>query len=229
MNEMVTAGTRWLTRHLGLLLLVLFSVVSQGCSHALTDQHPPLADKNVEIPVMIHIALVGDQPVISRTRAIEQLARANRELRPHGVLLYLQGVDHLPHGMAALHRNAERTRLANYAPVDGTLHVFYVHNVTVPQRKSGDRRVSGLHWSYQGTKRDLKRRMYLVVAEDAPNTTLAHEVGHAFGLEHQQDDPANIMCSCEREPDPVFSEVQGHQIRAAAHRFNFEVGNYDDR
>ena len=221
------AGLELLSRYAGLALLVLFAVVSHGCSHALADTHPPLAEKNVEVPVMIHIARVGEDPVVSRTRAIEQLARANRELRPHGVLLYLQGVDYLPAGMARLHRNTERTRLASYAPVDGTLHVFYVHNVTVPQRKSGDRRVSGLHWSYQGSKRELRHRMYLVVAADAPMTTLAHEVGHAFGLEHKQNDPGNLMCSCERDADPRFTDGQGHRVRTAAHRFNFEVGNYD--
>ena len=187
----------------------------------------PGPSENVHIPLMVHVATVDGEPVVRRSRLMECIARANRELRPHGVLLYLQGIDILPEGYGDVLQDGDRMDLARVAPADNSLHVFFVHRVTVKLPRFGDRRVSGLHWEYHGARLSLRNRMYLVVASDAPDTTFVHEVGHAFGLDHRQRDKGNVMCSCDRTEDPRLDAAQGRELRIRAHQFNEERGNYD--
>ena len=202
-----------------------------GCAASLQDMEGdadgPELSENVHVPIMVHVATFEGQPVVSRTRVMESIARANRELRPHGVLLYLQGVDYLREGYESVLQDGDRMDLAKVAPADNSLHVFFVDRVSVKMPRMGDRRVSGLHWEYHGARLDLRKRMYLVVASDAPQTTFVHEVGHAFGLDHRQRDKGNVMCSCDRTDEPRLDAAQGRELRIRAHQFNQQRGNYD--
>ncbi len=113
----------------------------------------------------------------------------------------------------------ERFSLAERAARDGSVHVFYVDSVALTNPRKGDRRVSGMHWRYHGLDPQVRSREYVAVAHNAPNTTLVHEVGHAFGLAHQNEDTGNLMCSCRRDSKPRFTARQGKRLRGGARRF----------
>ena len=53
---------------------------------------------------------------------------------------------------------------------------------------------------------------------DAPATTLVHELGHLFGLDHDFGQQ-NLMCSCRVGPQQVFTRAQGVEIRRGAAQF----------
>ena len=75
-----------------------------------------------------------------------------------------------------------------------------------------------MHWRYRGAQQALRSREYVVVTSGAPTTTLAHELGHLFGLNHAAASN-NIMCSCRRGQTLVFTDVQQTQMRSGATAF----------
>lgn len=172
----------------------------------------------IRIPLTVHVATDGGDPVASRARVYAWVERANRALSQAGIEVYVHTVRHLPRGWQAVTRAGQRRRLAGYAPNDGTVHVFVIEELDKPRRWRWRRRVRGLHWQYRGFRRDLREREYVVVTDGAPNTTFAHELGHMFGLDHSKS-TTNIMCSCRRGNVLGFTYGQAATIRSGASEF----------
>jgi hypothetical protein len=168
----------------------------------------------IRIPVTLHIATARGEQIMSHRKVARWVRRANIELKPYGIEVEVVEVRHLPPGYRSITRRQHRRSLAQFAGLDGTVHLFVTESLDLAYRPASRRRVRGLHWRYWGLRRDLKRREYLVVTRDAPDTTLAHEVGHLLGLRHSFADD-NIMCSC-REGPSMFTAEQGRQMRSGA-------------
>ena len=200
-------------------LLVLCGWALSACTAIQADVAPPWDMREVEVPLFVHVATTKDGPVVDMARVEADVARTNVELQLQGIHFVVARVEELEIGHAVLKAREQRADLARRIEDHGALHVFYVRKCSVPRKGNVDQNVSGLHWIYRGVRQDLRHRMYLVVAHDAPATTLAHEIGHAFGLKHEQKDRANIMCSCERRQDAHFSNSQAVALRQAAARF----------
>jgi hypothetical protein len=171
----------------------------------------------IRVPLTIHVATQGGRSVVSESRILASVRRANRELAAFDVYLVVEEI--LPMvGGARIETTHDRFALAHRAERDGTVHVFFVDRVKLTSARKGDRRVSGMHWRYHGLDPDIRAREYLAVAYNAPTTTLVHEVGHAFGLAHDRKTD-NLMCSCRRGLDPTFTERQGRRLRNGARRY----------
>jgi hypothetical protein len=168
------------------------------------------------IGVTVHVPVEDGMPLATQRQVTSWIERANVALRPHGLALELRRTVSLT-GFTEVTRPRERRRLASLAEHDGTVHVFVTESLD-PRLASARRRIRGLHWRYYGLNRELRQREYVMVTMAAPKTTFAHEVGHLLGLRHDNA-VDNIMCSCRRGNDTVFTTEQGAIMLQGAGRF----------
>lgn len=171
------------------------------------------------IPLTIHVSTRDGDWVTSVRRITRWIERTNEALRSSGMEVRVQDVRPMGEGNGTVVRWRHRRRLARMAPRDGTVHVFVVNRVELNRRRNADQRVRGIYWRYRGLRAQMANREYIVVSRDAPDTTLAHEVGHLLGLRHHRSEQ-NLMCSCRRGPRQVFTPVQQRSMRAGLRRFD---------
>ena len=184
-------GTRRrLRRALAPLLLLLVMIVGWVVPNRAQ------AREVVQVPVTIHVATSGGRSVVSEQHVRTSINRANAELAPFDIELVVAEIIPM-RGGSLLETQDQRFEFGRKAERDGSIHVFFVERVKLNNSRKGDRRVSGMHWRYHGLERDIRGREYVAVAHNAPTTTLAHEVGHAFGLTHDKSKD-NLMCSCRK-------------------------------
>lgn len=180
-----------------------------------TRARPRSKIRMIRIPLTIHIAIGDEKIAFDPDRLNRAVVRANEALRTYGIEIYVARVALLPEGFAAVRHRRDRRKLAAFAPVDGTIHVFLVGRLELGHFFRPDRSVRGLHWRYRGLFGRMRNREYLIVSNDAPITTLVHEVGHLFGLEHDLS-KQNLMCSCRQGPRQIFTAAQGALMRRGA-------------
>jgi hypothetical protein len=105
---------------------------------------------------------------------------------------------------------ADRNRLAELAVGDGAVHVFVVDRAA-DKDKEGDW-IGGVHWRYGGKTRRLRGRRYVILSrQHARDDTLAHELGHFFGLPHSDAD-GNLMTP-GRSDGGVLDDAQRARLR----------------
>jgi len=74
--------------------------------------------------------------------------------------------------------------------------------------------IGGVHWRYAGKRRAWRgRRLIILSRELALPDTLAHELGHWFGLAHHSKDRDNLMYSPGRNVGALFAAWQLRRIR----------------
>jgi hypothetical protein len=164
--------------------------------------------------IRLHIT-AGDAGLIATPDWLAtQLAAANRHFAPLGVGFQVTGIDTLPASGAHVATRRERDALATGRLADQVIHVFIVgqlDDVDEPGKV-----IRGVTWH---TRKD--DRKYVLVSTVAPERTLAHELGHVFGLPHSTY-AVSIMNKADRTDPPVeqrtFADEEIAAMRPALER-----------
>jgi hypothetical protein len=92
--------------------------------------------------------------------------------------------------------------------------------------KEGDW-IGGVHWRYGGKARALRGRRYVILSrQHARDDTLAHELGHFFGLPHSDVD-GNLMTP-GRGDGGVLDDAQRKTVRRRARTWARRRGTNTD-
>ncbi|MEZ4311673.1 MAG: hypothetical protein R3F14_26885 [Polyangiaceae bacterium] len=180
---------------LSVLLLHLGSLAS--LPETLDD--PPVPPVAPRVPLSIAIAGEEGAPVQTPQWLSAQLAEVQRIYNGFGVYFRKAETRALDERFARLESRGDRDALADQIH-KGFLNVFVVRSLRDVDDDSLYR--MGVHWAPRG---DLKRQ-YIIVASTARVSTMAHEIGHYFRLQHSfvQD---NLM-SYQRSGLTVFLDAK---------------------
>ena len=167
------------------------------------------------LPIVPRIALVSSggttrkpTPIIDAAFLAEQLDHAQALFGPFGVRFALDAGRDLDSKYLALETRADRDALA--AELDPTaVNIFFVDTLRDVDNPALYR--MGVTWR----KLTALKKKYVVVAANARPTTMAHELGHYFGLDHTS--VKNNLMSYDRDGGTVFlDQKQGLTIRRHA-------------
>ena len=144
--------------------------------------------------IQLHVAGDDHGPVASADWIAAQLAAANRHFERLDVGFQLAGVDALPATAVHLETRKDRDELSD--KLGGKLiHVFVVGQLDDVDEEGAI--AYGVTW--HAPKDDRK---YVIVSAQALERTLAHELGHFFGLPHSAY-AISIMNKTERKEPPA--------------------------
>jgi len=167
-----------------------------------TPQLPPLS-------LSVAVAEVEGEPVVSADWIEEQIAEAQRLMKPHGVDLALVRRRAIDAKHAQLDNAGERDSLATLIQ-PGVINAFMVGRLR--DLSARNRFISGVRWRF---RRDVSRD-YVIVSSTAGSLTLCHELGHFLGNRHSYV-VNNVMSYLQRDYDKVrFDERQGAKMRRVA-------------
>jgi hypothetical protein len=172
---------------------------------------PWLLGAGTDLRLVVHRSpALGQGPEVAAFLAA-QLARANAQLG--AARIHLQSEERAAGTIPLeVRTRQERHALAEHAPTDGDLHLFLVRRLA---NVDGQGDICGVHWRYRGSRRAWQGRRYLILSlPDALADTMAHELGHYFGLAHQRS-AGNLMTSPGRAETSALAPWQVRRIQAA--------------
>lgn len=173
---------------------------------ALTN--PPAPPVAATLPLSIAVATTDGAPAQTDAWIDAQILEAQRLYNAFGIYFRKAEVRAVDARFAQLESRADRDALATQLK-KGFLNVFVVASL----RDVDDPKLyrMGVHWAPNG---DLKRQ-YCIVAKTARRTTMAHEIGHYFGLQHTQV-PDNLMSYSRTGADVFMSAAQKTKVITSA-------------
>ena len=166
----------------------------------------------VALRVTVHVAPAAGQPALSDDDLGAMTDRARALLGPAADLTFTAVAWAGPESIVTV---ADRDRLAGELAEDSDVDVFVVHEVADKDKQGAW--LGGVNWRYSGRAQALRGRSYVILsASGARVDTLAHELGHHFGLGHSGE-PTNLM-DPERDPGATLTAAQLESVRRGARR-----------
>ena len=186
--------------------IVLVSASGPGSGAAADTALPDLEPLEVSVPVRFHVVQDGDGAIVDAGWLDDQIRRANLVFIPTGMLFEAADVVPLSETHAELFTRADRSQLAQHLE-PRVVNVFVVSSMLDVDNETEWRR--GVHW------RVPSRGHFIVLTETGPPTTLAHELGHYFGVRRHRFSRGNIM-GYRHGPFPQFEDDQLRQVVRSA-------------
>lgn len=184
-------------------VLVLAHLGSLTALLPLVTPKPPVPT----LPIRVMVAAENSQPVRDTAWIDAQIARAEDLYGPFRVHFRKAATAALDSRFAHVVTRADRDALGAHT-AKGVINVFIVGSIRDVDKPDHD--IQGVHW--RQTKAD---RNYILVASVAGATTLAHELGHFFGLPH--DFTTDNLMSYSRTGGTVFlTDAQKQKILTQA-------------
>jgi len=141
----------------------------------------------------------------------EQLAEVARLFVPIGVTLQKSSARALPSSLARLETRADRDALGAHLEAKriNVMIVASLRDVDDPKLLR-----MGVHWRHRKTP----AKHWIIVAASARPSTLAHELGHYFGLGHS-DVTDNLMSYSRTGAPPFLDAKQTARIQGMARMY----------
>jgi hypothetical protein len=148
------------------------------------------------ITLQLHLHVVADEhgKIANQEWIDMELGAANRHFAPLDVRFQLARIDALPASALHVETSADRDAIAEGRLAGRAIHVFVVGQLD-------DIEAEGIAYGVNWHRPNDSRR-YLIISVQALERTLAHELGHFFGLPHSSY-AISIMNKTERTEPPV--------------------------
>jgi hypothetical protein len=201
-------------------LVLLVALHATGRADGLADIEAAIpacdAERTSCFGLRLHVVDREGGTVASAAWIAAQVALANKHFAGVDIAFEASGVDALPASAAHVVTRRDRNALADGEGRlgGGVIHVYVVgalDDVDVP----GEAR-NGVAWRLP---RDSRK--YIIIAATALPLTLAHELGHVFGLPHSTYVESIMNKTRRAEPPPEergFAEPERKKIRAHRER-----------
>lgn len=152
----------------------------------------------------LHVAVDDNGPIAKPDWLAAQLAQANRHFEKLDVGYKIVSIDALPASATRVEDRAERSSFG--AQVKGTvIHVFVtgqLDDIDLPGEVA-----YGVTWRRGATK-------FIILSTQAWERTLAHELGHVFGLPHSTHAISIMNKTPRAEPPPEQRTFADAEYRA---------------
>ncbi|PCC70542.1 Matrixin [Nannocystis exedens] len=174
---------------------------------------------SAEVPrcfgVHLHLVVTAGTAIQTVEWVSSQIAEANARFSTIDVNFEVIAADALPATDAEVDDRAERDALGDPHFSRGVAHVFVVGRLADVDIAGSE--IRGVHWRF---RKDRSRR-WVILSKIAGALTLAHELGHFFGLPHSEYDES-LMNKTPRVAwltgelsfaEPEFARMRRHRDR----------------
>lgn len=199
-----------ITRPNSLLPIISFSMLlvsgTTGWGESLTKRTDDVIPLKT-IKLQFCVAMKDQAMIADKTALLERISIANKIYKNTQIRFEIGDIIALPEDVQNLVTRDDRNSLAEKTlPPNKMIQIFIVHSARDVDKH--DAWIAGVHWRYGGAKKaHAKRRFIILSSLHSNNDTLAHELGHWFGLNHVKDEN-NLMCGTGSRSDTILNEDQ---------------------